>query len=81
MTTATPAKLTTYFVTIPIYSCVHVTLEDVPEGLSDEEVLALINTDALMDSESYPLKAKEFAFEAQATLLKRPLECEVSSDS
>ena len=72
MTVDTPTATTAcYSVTIPIYSCVTVFIEDAPTGLTDEEVLARVTADDLDGVMVYPEKSKEVTFEALETIESR----------
>ena len=82
-TTTTPTATTSdYWVTIPIFSSVVVLMDDLPSGLTKEELLSKIDFDAILpcSGEIYPQKSKEVCFEALETIKERPTEIEIEED-
>ena len=79
--TATPTKLATYHVTIPIYACVNTTLEDLPAGLTTEQVLAHIDQDAIDGANSWPLTSSDFVSAAMDAIAERPDNCDIEEEA
>ena len=78
---ATAAK-SEYYITIPIQASYSVYLSDLPSGLSEKEVLALLTHDLLFDNGevSYPLKQREQVSEAIQTVEHHPLMVDITEE-
>lgn len=79
--TATAAK-SEYYITIPIQASYSVCLSDLPSGLSDKEVLALLTPELLSENGelSYPLKQREEVWEAIQTVDHHPLMVDITEE-
>ena len=79
--TATATK-SEYYITIPIQASYSVCLSDLPSGLSDKEVLALLTPDLFFENGelSYPLKHKEEVWAAIHTVENKSAEVDITEE-
>ena len=79
----TVATTSSYYIGIPIGAAYSVTLSDLPSGLSQEEVLALLTPEMLFDKGEvcYPVKHKEAVWEAVETIKDHPQDIDIEEDA
>ena len=81
--TTTPATTSYYYINIPIGACYSVTLEDLPSGLSREEVLAHLTPEVLdtCGELCYPMKRREELCDAIEAIGGRPDDIDIEEDT
>ena len=82
MTTAPATATSSYYIGIPIGAAYSVTLNNLPSGLSREEVLALLTPDMLSENGElcYPMKHREEVWEAVETINGHPADIDIDED-
>ena len=73
--------MSAYYLTIPIYSSISLSLDDLPSGLTKEEVLARLTDDDIAQVDVYPGKRREVVSEIRHTISENYQEIEMEVDA